>query len=48
VNKLVISGIATDVGLTFTSKSALELGYDTYGVIDASGTFSKMMSSLAI
>jgi len=44
---VIISGIATDVCVAFASLSAMELGYDTYAVIDASGTFNQMMSSLS-
>jgi hypothetical protein len=47
VKKLIISGISTDVCVAFAALSAIELGYDAYAVIDASGTFSPMMSTLA-
>jgi len=45
--KLIISGVSTDVCLTFVSLSALAAGYDVYAVIDASGTWSPMMNTLA-
>jgi len=48
VSKLVISGIATDVCLAFSALSALSMGYDTYAVVDSSGTFTPMMAQLAI
>jgi len=43
-----MSGISTDVCLTFASLKGVELGYDVYAVIDASGTFSEIMRDLAI
>jgi nicotinamidase-related amidase len=48
VKNLVIAGISTDVCLTFVSLSAKAAGYNVYAVVDASGTFSSMMSNLAI
>jgi nicotinamidase-related amidase len=38
--KLVIAGCTTDICLMFPALSALQAGYDVYGVIDASGTWS--------
>jgi nicotinamidase-related amidase len=41
--KLIVTGISTDVCLAFPAISALADGYETFGVIDASGAFSKML-----
>lgn len=38
--KLVVTGISTDVCLAFPAMSALDAGYDSFAVIDASGGFS--------
>lgn len=48
VKKLIIAGVSTDVCLTFLTLSVLDAGYDAYAVIDSSGTFSPMMSDLAV
>jgi nicotinamidase-related amidase len=40
--KLVIAGCTTDICLMFPALSALQAGYDVYGVIDASGTWSPL------
>ena len=39
--KLIIAGVSTEVCLAFPAIHATGLGYDTYAVIDASGTFSE-------
>src|SRR5438034_9434356 len=39
--KLIIAGVSTEVCLAFPAIHATEMGYDAYGVIDASGTFSE-------
>lgn len=39
--KLVIAGVSTEVCLALPAIYATGLGYDAYGVIDASGTFSE-------
>lgn len=39
--KLIIAGVSTEVCLAFSAIHAEGGGYDTYGVIDASGTFSE-------
>ncbi|GAC1319409.1 MAG: hydrolase [Collimonas sp.] len=46
--KLIITGISTDVCLTFPAISALADGYNTYAVVDASGSFTKMQSDLGV
>jgi len=38
---LIISGIVTDVCVTFVSLSAKKAGYEVFVVTDASGTFSE-------
>src|ERR1043166_4198759 len=39
--KLIIAGVSTEVCLAFPAIHATSIGYDAYGVIDASGTFSE-------
>src|SRR5438552_17284001 len=39
--KLIIAGVSTEVCLAFPAIHATAVGYDVYGVIDASGTFSE-------
>lgn len=39
--KLIIAGVSTEVCLALAAIRAIGLGYDAYGVIDASGTFSE-------
>src|SRR5437667_8905466 len=39
--KLIIAGVSTEVCLAFPAIHATASGYDVYGVIDASGTFSE-------
>jgi nicotinamidase-related amidase len=39
--KLVIAGVSTEVCLALPAIHATGIGYDAYGVIDASGTFSE-------
>jgi len=39
--KLIIAGVSTEVCLALPAIYATGIGYDAYGVIDASGTFSK-------
>jgi len=46
--KLVMAGISTDVCLTFAALSAIKEGYEVYAVIDASGTWSKLIEDTAI
>jgi nicotinamidase-related amidase len=46
--KLVIAGCTTDICLMFPSLSALAAGYDVYGVIDASGTWSALDQQIAV
>jgi nicotinamidase-related amidase len=46
--KLVIAGCTTDICLMFPAMSALQAGYDVYGVIDASGTWSPLDQQIAV
>ena len=39
--KLIIAGVSTEVCLALPAIYAAGIGYDAYGVIDASGTFSE-------
>ena len=39
--KLIIAGVSTEVCLALPAIHAVGIGYDVYGVIDASGTFSE-------
>jgi len=39
--KLIIAGVSTEVCLALPAIHATGMGYDVYGVIDASGTFSE-------
>src|SRR5262249_10354072 len=38
--KLIIGGVSTEVCMGLTAIRAVSLGYEPYGVVDASGTFS--------
>jgi nicotinamidase-related amidase len=46
--KLLIAGISTEVCVAFCSLSALAEGYEVYPVLDASGTWSKLVEDAAI
>ena len=46
--KLLIAGISTEVCVAFCSLSALDEGYDVYPVLDASGTWNKLVEEAAI
>jgi nicotinamidase-related amidase len=46
--KLLIAGCTTDICLMFPALSALQEGYDVYGVIDASGTWSPLDQQIAV
>ena len=39
--KLIIAGVSTEICLALPAIHAVGIGYDAYGVIDASGTFSE-------
>lgn len=46
--KLIIAGVSTEVCVAFVALSAIQEGYDVYAVIDASGTWSKLVQEVAI
>lgn len=46
--KLLIAGISTEVCLAFAALSAKAAGYDVYAVLDASGTWNKLVEDAAI
>lgn len=46
--KLVVSGITTDVCVTFATLSMLEAGYDVYVVVDASGTTNALVQQASM
>ncbi len=46
--QLLIAGISTEVCLAFVSLSAREAGHDVYAVLDASGTWNKLVEGAAI
>jgi nicotinamidase-related amidase len=46
--QLIIAGVSTEVCVTFVALSAIKAGYEVYAVIDASGTWSKLVQEVAI
>lgn len=46
--KLIIAGVSTEVCVAFAALSAVEEGYDVYAVVDASGTWNKLVQEAAI
>jgi nicotinamidase-related amidase len=46
--KIVISGITTDVCVTFATLSALDAGYEVYVVTDASGAMNEPVQTAAL
>jgi nicotinamidase-related amidase len=46
--KLLVAGISTEVCVAFVALSAIEAGFDVYAVIDASGTWNKLVEDAAI
>ncbi len=46
--KLIITGISTDVCLTFPAITAVGKGYDVYAVVDASGAFTIKQGELGV
>ncbi len=45
---LIVTGISTDVCLAFPAIPALADGYETYGVVDASGAFTKRQGEMGM
>jgi len=46
--KLLIAGISTEVCLTFVALSAVAAAHEVYAVLDASGTWNKLVEQAAI
>ncbi len=46
--KIIMAGIVTDVCLLFPALSAVSEGYDPYAIIDASGTWNKLVQEVTI
>lgn len=46
--KIVMSGITTDVCVTFAALSALDAGYEVYVVVDASGSMSQDVQTASL
>ncbi|NSZ61460.1 isochorismatase family protein (plasmid) [Agrobacterium tumefaciens] len=46
--KLIVAGVSTEVCVAFVALSAIKDGYDVYAVIDASGTWNKLVQEVAI
>jgi hypothetical protein len=46
--KLLIAGISTEVCVAFCSLSAIAEGYEVFPVLDASGTWNKLVEDAAI
>jgi nicotinamidase-related amidase len=46
--QLIVTGISTDVCLAFPAISALADGYETFGVVDASGAFTKTQGEIGV
>jgi len=46
--KLIVTGISTDVCLAFPAIAALADGFESYGVIDASGGFSQTQVDMGV
>jgi len=46
--KLIMAGVSTDVCLTFAALAAIKDGYEVYGVMDASGTWSQLVAQTAM
>lgn len=45
---LIISGISTDVCVTFAALSAVAVGYNVQAILDASGTWSRLAAEASI
>lgn len=46
--KLIVAGVSTEVCVAFVALSAVKDGYDVYAVIDASGTWNKLVQEVAV
>ncbi|MBL0922221.1 MAG: isochorismatase family protein [Phycisphaerales bacterium] len=46
--KIIMSGITTDVCVTFAALSALDAGYEVYVVVDASGSMNEAVQAASL
>ncbi|AII10969.1 isochorismatase family protein [Rhodococcus opacus] len=46
--KLIVAGVSTDVCVAFVALAAQAAGYEVYAVIDASGTWNKLVQETAV
>jgi nicotinamidase-related amidase len=46
--KLIVAGVSTEVCLAFVALAAAAEGYDVYAVVDASGTWNKLVQEMAV
>lgn len=46
--KLLVAGVSTEVCVAFVALSAVRAGYEVYAVIDASGSWNKLVEETAI
>lgn len=46
--KMIVAGISTEVCVAFVALSLIAEGYDVYAVIDASGTWNKLVQEIAV
>jgi nicotinamidase-related amidase len=46
--KLIVAGVSTEVCVAFVALSAIKEGFDVYAVIDASGTWNKLVQEVSI
>ena len=46
--KLIVAGVSTEVCVAFVALSAIEAGYEVYAVVDASGTWNKLVQEIAV
>lgn len=46
--ELIVAGVSTEVCVAFVALSAIKAGYDVYAVIDASGTWNKLVQEVAV
>jgi len=46
--KLIVAGVSTEVCVAFVALSAAKEGFDVYAVIDASGTWNKLVQEVAV
>jgi len=46
--KLIVAGVSTEVCLAFVTLAAAAAGYEVYAVIDASGTWNKLVQEVAV